>query len=191
MIFLYILLSTALLSVCKSQDTNEFYKLDESINFEKYVSQYCYSKYYQKLDHFEELLLDYRKFLLKILESTENLCESFTALTRPADNLQNREQSESECHLKRPMLKFLIFQIFASTGLEQISNDVTDSSMLKDLLLNFKDEQFKTILYSELSTTCLEGGKMKRDKFGQKVRFHSWGGKRNRDAGTGPKLVIR
>lgn len=97
MIFLCILISTALLSGGKCQDSNELYKLDESINFDKYVSQYCYTKFYQQLEHYDDILIDYRKFLLKILETTENLCDSFAALTRTADNIQrDSERNDSK-----------------------------------------------------------------------------------------------
>jgi hypothetical protein len=62
---------------------------------------------------------------------------------------------------------------------------------LKEILTNLKDEKFKNFLFNELNRYCMKT-KDKRDKFlGQKVRFHSWGGKRNKESPNPKAVVIR
>lgn len=78
------------------------------------------------------------------------------------------------------------------THLDQFTNDAMGIRLYKSFFHNLSDPVMKSQLFSTLENhidNCFASNQMeKRDKGQQKVRFHSWGGKRNRGA---PKVVIR
>lgn len=94
---LYYILVTALLSVCRCQDSNELFKLEDTmLNPQTYLSPLCYKKSLQQMEYFEDIIGDYRKHLLNTIGLSDKLCDIFNSLPSDPDPAEYPQKGESK-----------------------------------------------------------------------------------------------
>lgn len=180
MILLYVL---SVIAVCSSQEAPELVKLDNGNDVK--ARQENIEALLRQIGEMGMLLENYRTVILHGITEATDLCTFIESLSELDDD-------------KIPDGNFIlsINQLAdhqSSTLPDRMTTDGMGARLYKSYFQKLNDPVLKSQMFSTLENhidNCFSVSHNqleKRDK-GQQVRFHSWGGKRNRGQ---PKVVIR
>lgn len=176
----------AIIAICSAQAALESVKLEEGTTEKLQENVVALMR---QVGEMGVLLENYRRSILSGLTEATDLCEFIDKLS----DLDNDDDKNPDGNLRFQLTPSSINHL---TSAERLTADAMGIRLYKGFFQKLNDPILKSQLFSSLENhidNCFAVSPQrlvaKRDKSQvQKIRFHSWGGKRNRG---GPKVVIR
>uniref|UniRef100_A0A336MSG2 CSON000586 protein n=1 Tax=Culicoides sonorensis TaxID=179676 RepID=A0A336MSG2_CULSO len=187
--YLLPLIISSLFFVCHAlvfpEASQTLYENKVHVPWKRLTTMYEYYQNLEKLHEYEELLHQYRMYLINsIYENNNDICYLFDYITDSNDKSNESEKWKINENVDDN-------KVFSSnirkkrSNLENPTHHQTAIDTYIDIVSSIKDRNLYIELLKKLQHTCLaneDGTYFKRDGtkiIGKKQKFHSWGGKRD------------